>query len=353
MVNFRSMRILALESSCDESAVALFDSEKGIVIERVHTQIALHAQYGGVVPDLASREHLANFPCLLEDIASEIAPETIDAVAVTRGPGLAGCLALGIAYAKTLAVAWNKPMLALNHLRGHLFSPFIPLHESNPAGFEEASRALFPHLGLVVSGGNTLLVEVDYNRNVKILAGTVDDAAGEAFDKGAKLLGMPYPGGALIEKHANAARERGKFPFPHGDAIKREPRFSFSGLKTSLRYRLEKISDEELSEVLPDICADYQDAIIRQLVDKAAVQFEKKRYASIGLSGGVSNNKTLRTAFEKLAARKKIPLLLAKPKHTGDNAAMMAFAAWFDKQLPPPEYSRKITFEPALTIENA
>lgn len=353
MLESGTMKILALESSCDESAVALFDSEKGIVIERVNTQIALHSQYGGVVPDLASREHLANFPLLLESVSREIDPAEIDAVAVTRGPGLAGCLALGIAYAKTLALTWNKPMLALNHLRGHLFSPFIPLHESNPAEFEKASRALFPHLGLVVSGGNTLLVEVDDKRRVTILAGTVDDAAGEAFDKGAKLLGMPYPGGALIEKHANEAREHGKFTFPHGDAIKREPRFSFSGLKTSLRYRLEKMSDEELAAVLPEICADYQDAIICQLVDKAAVQFEKKRYASIGLSGGVSNNKTLRAAFENLAKRKRIPLLLAKPKHTGDNAAMMAFAAWFDAQLPPPEFSKKITFEPALTIDRA
>lgn len=351
MIKFALMKILALESSCDESAVALFDSEKGIVFERVNTQIALHSQYGGVVPDLASREHLANFPLLLEALSREVDICEVDAVAVTRGPGLAGCLALGIAYAKTLALTHHKPMLALNHLRGHLFSPFIPLHESNPAGFEEASRALFPHLGLVVSGGNTLLVEVDAERRVSILAGTVDDAAGEAFDKGAKLLGMPYPGGALIEKHANEARERGRFVFPHGDAIKREPRFSFSGLKTSLRYRLEKLSDDALAESLPEICADYQDAIIRQLTDKAAVQFEKKRYASIGLSGGVSNNKTLRAAFEKLAHRKKIPLLLAKPKHTGDNAAMMAFAAWFDAQLPPPEVSKKITFEPALTID--
>lgn len=347
------MRILALESSCDESAIALFDSERGIVVERVNTQIALHAQYGGVVPDLASREHLANFPVLLADIATEIDPKTIDAVAVTRGPGLAGCLALGIALAKTIALMWEKPLLPLNHLRGHLFSPFLPLHEEAPQDFEKTSRALFPHLGLVVSGGNTLLVEVDAERNVKILAGTVDDAAGEAFDKGAKLLGMPYPGGALIEKHAAQARQTGIFAFPHGDAIKREPRFSFSGLKTSLRYRLEKMSDEELAANLPEICADYQNAIIRQLVDKAAVQFEKKRYASLGLSGGVSNNKALREAFRHLAQRKRIPLLTAKPKHTGDNAAMIAFAAWFDKQVAISENPNAITFEPALTIDRA
>lgn len=347
------MRILALESSCDESAVALFDSARGVVFERVNTQIALHAQYGGVVPDLAAREHLRNFPFLLAEAAAEIDPAGVDAVAVTRGPGLAACLALGIASARTVALAWNKPLVGVNHLRGHLFSPFLPLHRDDPADFEKAGRALFPHLGLVASGGNSLLVEVDAERRVRVLAGTVDDAAGEAFDKGAKLLGMPYPGGALIEKRAREARERGRFPFPHGDAIKREPRFSFSGLKTSLRYRLEKMSDAELADALPEICADYQEAIVRQLVDKAAVQFEKKRYASLGLSGGVSNNGALRAAFGELARRKKIPLLLAEPKHTGDNAAMIAFAAWFDAQLPPPKFSEALTFEPTLTIDRA
>ena len=151
----------------------------------MNTQIALHGLFGGVVPDLASREHLANFPELLERVVGEIVPAEIDAVAVTRGPGLAGCLALGIAYARTVAQVWKKPLLAVNHLRGHLFSPFIPLHEENPAAFPERVKTLFPHLGLVVSGGNTLLVSVDENRRAEILAQTVDDAAGEAFDKGA------------------------------------------------------------------------------------------------------------------------------------------------------------------------
>ena len=199
------MKIFAAESSCDESALAVFDSGRGVVAERVNTQIALHGQFGGVVPDLAAREHLANFPALLEDICRSVDPAEIDAVAVTRGPGLAGCLALGIAYARAVAAAWGKPIAAVNHLRGHLFSPFIPVHEEDPAAFPRRRAALFPHLGLVVSGGNTLLVSVDAECRVEILAQTVDDAAGEAFDKGAKLLGMPYPGGALIEKQARLA----------------------------------------------------------------------------------------------------------------------------------------------------
>lgn len=345
------MKIFAIESSCDESAVAVFDPARGIVGELVNTQIALHGQFGGVVPDLASREHLANFPALLSEISKTVSPEEIAAVAVTRGPGLAGCLALGIAYARAIAAAWDKPLLAVNHLRGHLFSPFIPLYEENPAAFPQLCEKLFPHLGLVVSGGNTLLVAVDSARRVEILAQTVDDAAGEAFDKGAKLLGMPYPGGALIEKNAAAARSRGNFAFPRGENLKKGERFSFSGLKTSLRYRLEKMSDDELAASLPEICADYQDAIVAQLAGKVSAVLRERRFASIGLSGGVSNNKTLRGVFEKIAEKNRLPLLTARAKHTGDNAAMIAFAAWFDAQLPAPVPAATIAFLPTLTID--
>lgn len=346
------MTIFAFESSCDESAIAVFDSEKGVRAELVNTQVALHGQFGGVVPDLASREHLANFPALLQDVASRVSPSEIDSVAVTRGPGLAGCLALGIAYARSVAAAWNKPLLAVNHLRGHLFSPFIPVHEESPADFARRRAALFPHLGLVVSGGNTLLVAVDADCRTEVLARTVDDAAGEAFDKGAKLLGMPYPGGALIEKNARLARSRGAFAFPRGENLRKGDRFSFSGLKTSLRYRLEKMSDDELAAALPEICADYQDAIVAQLAGKVSAVLRERRFASVGLSGGVSNNGVLRAAFSEIAAKRRIPLLVAHPKHTGDNAAMIAFAAWFDARMPAPVPALPITFEPSLTIEN-
>lgn len=347
------MKIFAAESSCDESALAVFDSEKGIEAELVNTQIALHGQFGGVVPDLASREHLANFPALIAEISRQIVPAELDAVAVTRGPGLAGCLALGIAFARALAQIWKKPLLGVNHLRGHLFSPFIPLHAEAPDAFPRRVEALFPHLGLVVSGGNTLLVAVDASRRAEILAQTVDDAAGEAFDKGAKLLGMPYPGGALVEKQAWLARERGKFVFPHGENLKNGARFSFSGLKTSLRYRLEKMSDAEISAALPEICADYQDAIVAQLAAKVRATLRERHFASVGISGGVSNNKTLRERFARLAADAGIPLLTAFPRHTGDNAAMIAFAAWFDAQLPSPALEQPISFEPSLTVDRA
>ena len=347
------MKIFAAESSCDESALALFDSERGIAAELVNTQIALHGQFGGVVPDLASREHLANFPALIAEISQKIVPAEIDAIAVTRGPGLAGCLALGIAFARALAQIWQKPLLGVNHLRGHLFSPFLALHAASPESFPRRAEALFPHLGLIVSGGNTLLVAVDAARNVEILAQTADDAAGEAFDKGAKLLGMPYPGGALIEKTARGARERGRFAFPHGENLRAGPRFSFSGLKTGLRYRLEKMTDAEISAALPEICADYQDAIVAQLAGKVRRVLRERRFASLGISGGVSNNSVLRERFAALAEEARIPLLAAFPRHTGDNAAMIAFAAWFDAQLPAPARELALTFEPALTVDRA
>ncbi len=343
--------ILAIESSCDESALALFDPARGLCGEWVHTQIALHSEYGGVVPDLASREHLKNFPALLHCLPADFSPAQISRLAVTRGPGLAGCLALGLALAKALSLAWQKPLTGINHLRGHLFSPFIGLHAAAPEEFPSRFAALLPHLGLVVSGGNTLLVELDAGGKVTVLAQTVDDAAGEAFDKGAKLLGMPYPGGALIEKIAREGNPAA-FDFPRGIPEKTDPRLSFSGLKTSLRYKLEKMDDATLASALPDLCASYQGAIIAQLLAKTKTQLRARRFASIGLSGGVSNNKTLRAAFAALAEKNRLPLLVAEPKHTGDNAGMIAFAAFADAALPPPDTANwALNFAPSLTID--
>ncbi len=321
--------LLAIESSCDESALALFDPQTGIVGEWVHSQIDLHKEYGGVVPDLATREHLKNFFPLLE--ASKVLEhkEAITAIAVTNGPGLAGCLALGIAFAKSLSLAWELPLCGVNHLRGHAYSPFIALHENNPSDFDEAFDGLLPHLGLIVSGGNTILFEITKAAQLNVLAETVDDAAGEALDKGAKLLGLPYPGGPHVEKIA-ASGDPKAFDFPKAIAPRNERRFSFSGLKTSLRYRIEKMDDAELEAALPDICASYQSAVIDQLFGKTKHILEVDRYKSLGLSGGVSNNKALRAAMERLAKHYRMPCLIAQPKHTGDNAAMIAFAAFAD-----------------------
>ena len=343
--------ILAIESSCDESALALFDPARGLVTDAVHSQATLHALYGGVVPDMAAREHLAKFPDLLRLLPADFDPSKLDAIAVTRGPGLAGCLALGIAFAKSLALAWDKPLLGANHLRGHLWSPFIPLHARNPDTFRDELAKLLPHLGVVVSGGNTLLVSLEADGRVEILAQTVDDAAGEAFDKGAKLLGLPYPGGALLEKAA-AGGDVTKYEFPRGIPDKADPRLSFSGLKTNLRYRIEKMDDTTLRAEMPHLCAGYQAAIIDQLTAKTIGALKTKKFASLGLSGGVANNRTLRAAFEELAHRRKLPCLVAEPRHTGDNAAMIAFAAWADPSTPAAKPAAwDLNFDPALTID--
>ena len=338
--------LLAVESSCDESAIALFDPKTGMVGEWVHSQIDLHQEYGGVVPDLASREHLKNFFPLLEASNVLEKQDQITGIVVTNGPGLAGCLALGIAFAKSLSLAWNLPIVGVNHLRGHAFSPFMALHEDAPGAFEQAFDELLPHLGLIVSGGNTILFEVDESKHLDVLAETVDDAAGEALDKGAKLLGLPYPGGPYVEKLA-ANGDSMKFDFPKAIAPRNERRFSFSGLKTSLRYRIEKMDDVELETSMRDICASYQSAVIDQLFGKTKHILEAKRYQSLGLSGGVSNNKSLRAAIERLAKRYRMPCLIAQPKHTGDNAAMIAFAAFVD---PEGTSSGEFTIQPALRL---
>ncbi len=338
--------ILAVESSCDESAIALFDPATGVVDEWVHSQIDLHREYGGVVPDLASREHLKNFIPLLEAADLNNGLSSISKIAVTRGPGLAGCLALGIAFARSLGVAWGLPVVGVNHLRGHAFSPFIDLHKRSPDQFHDAFGALLPHLGLVVSGGNTILFEINTDKRLKILAETVDDAAGEALDKGAKLLGLAYPGGPEVERLAAMGDDK-VFEFPKAIAPRNERRFSFSGLKTSLRYRLEKMGDVDLQSIMPDLCAGYQRAVIEQLVGKTKHLIQASEYCSLGISGGVSNNKVLRASMGRLAQAHRMPLLAVQSQHTGDNAAMIAFAAFFDTSaLALDEFN----IDPSLTL---
>ncbi|MFI5358055.1 MAG: tRNA (adenosine(37)-N6)-threonylcarbamoyltransferase complex transferase subunit TsaD [Opitutales bacterium] len=322
--------ILALESSCDETAVALFDPARGLVGEWVHSQIALHEKHGGVVPDLATREHLRHFPPLLARVREEHGFGDVTQIAVTQGPGLAACLAVGGAAAKALAAGLRVPLVGVNHLRAHVFSPFIELHARAPAGFDAALAARLPHLGLLVSGGNTLLCVLGRDRRIGILATTRDDAAGEALDKGAKLLGLGYPGGPWVEKLAVAGNPAA-YDFPRGIGRRDEFDFSFSGLKTSLRYRLEKMSLAEVQSRRTDLCASYLQAVIDALVRKLGLALESGGFASVGLSGGVANNVRLRAAVAALAEERKLPFLAALPMHTGDNAGMIGFAAWADR----------------------
>lgn len=323
--------ILALESSCDETAVAVFDPARGLTGEWVHSQIALHERHGGVVPDLATREHLRHFAPLLARAQSAADFAQVTSVAVTTGPGLAACLAIGGAAAKALALALRVPVTGVNHLRGHVWSPFIALHAEAPPEFAARLQALLPHLGLIVSGGNTLLFTLDARRRVTVLSSTRDDAAGEALDKGAKLLGLGYPGGPLIEQLAAQGRSDA-YDFPRGIGRRSELDFSFSGVKTSLRYLIEKMAPAEVQARLPDLCASYQQAVIDALARKtrAALAQGEGSFRSLGLSGGVANNRTLRAVLEAEAMRGRIPFFAAQPQHTGDNAGMIAFAAWAD-----------------------
>lgn len=343
--------ILALESSCDETAVALFDPARGLVGEWVHSQVALHERHGGVVPDLATREHLRTFAPLLERARAEGGFADVAEVAVTNGPGLAACLAIGVAAAKALALAWRVPVAGVNHLRGHAWSPFIGLHAAAPADFDSAVSALLPHLGLIVSGGNTLLFSLDEARRIRVLSSTRDDAAGESLDKGAKLLGLGYPGGPLIEKLA-ATGKSDAYDFPRGIGRRDELDFSFSGLKTSLRYLIEKLSPEEVRGRLPDLCASYQQAVVDALVRKtrAALRQGDGAYRSLGLSGGVANNRALRAALEHEAVRERVRFFAAQPQHTGDNAGMIAFAAWADKTGVQRAAGMGLTVEPSAAL---
>jgi N6-L-threonylcarbamoyladenine synthase len=323
--------ILALESSCDETAVAVFDPARGLTDEWVHSQIALHEAYGGVVPDLASREHLSHFGPLLARALAAVPAGRFSRIAVTNGPGLAACLAMGLSAAKSLGLAWGVPVVGVNHLRAHAFSPFIGLHAANSVDFEAEFARLLPHLGLLVSGGNTALFSIDETRRIRLLASTMDDAAGEALDKGAKLLGLGYPGGPQVEKLA-AAGNPAAFGFPKAVAQRSSLEFSFSGLKTSLRYQLEKMAPADIERRQADLCASYQAAVFNALVRKSGLALERETYRSFGLSGGVANNKTLQAGLEKVAKASKVPFFRAQPQHTGDNAGMIAFAAWAERE---------------------
>lgn len=339
--------ILGIESSCDESALALLDRSKGIVGEWVSSQVSLHAEYGGVVPDLASREHLKNFGPLLGEMGCGIDLCKIKEIVVTSGPGLAGCLAMGLSVANSLSMALNVPVYAANHLRAHAQSVFISVYEKNPEAFEEHIASLLPHLSLVVSGGNTILARINEDRSIRILGQTIDDAAGEALDKGAKLLGLGYPGGPKLESIARTGKSD-TYDFPRALLQKGNLDFSFSGLKTSLRYLLEKLSQPDLEKKMPDLCASYQEAVVDVLIRKTKIGLATATFRSMGLSGGVSNNETLRERFLELGNRQGMPAFVAQRKHTGDNAGMIAFSHVFD---PSAGAESNIDIVPNATID--
>ena len=340
--------ILALETSCDETGVAILrgrngDSGSDLLASEVASQIAAHEKYGGIVPEIASRNHLVYAARLLEGAASKakIRLSEVDGFAATSGPGLASSLMIGASIAKGLAIGFGKPYLAINHLEGHLLSPFF--------GDVENGDQIPPNVSLIVSGGHTMLVRLEGLCDYQLVGRTVDDAAGEAFDKVAKILGLGYPGGPEIEKHARDG-DPNRFDLPR--SMPESENFSFSGLKTAVRYLLPKIGilpseakrsrgipmidlagnakgsvDSALDDVLSDLCASFQQAIIDVLVRKTIAAAQKYRFDLVTVSGGVSCNQELRKQLGEACAREGFEFKNAKPWLCTDNAAMIAFAA--------------------------
>ncbi len=304
------MIILAIETSCDETAVAILRGRE-LLASEIASQIREHERYGGVVPEVASRNHLIHAPRLLDRAVRSggVSLDEIDAFAATAGPGLASSLMIGASMAKGLALGHGKPYLAINHLEGHLLSPFF-------------GAEVEPNVSLVVSGGHTLLVEVRGVNDYRVLGRTVDDAAGEAFDKVAKMLGLGYPGGPEVERRARTG-DPNRFDLPRSMLDSRDHNFSFSGLKTAVRYLLPKLKGDYVA----DMCASFQRAVIDVLVEKTLRAAREVGAKFVTLSGGVSCNRELRERMRDSCKEARLKFLSAKPELCTDNAAMIAFAA--------------------------
>jgi N6-L-threonylcarbamoyladenine synthase len=309
--------LLAIESSCDETAVAIVRGEPGsvtsVLASVISSQIGLHREHGGVVPELASRSHSLRLRGLVETALAEagVSMAEIDAFAATTGPGLASSLLIGSTAAKAMACAADRPFLGINHLEGHLLSPFLD------------RTAVPPHLSLIVSGGHTLLLDVEAAGRYRKLGGTRDDAAGEAYDKVGKMLGLPYPGGPEIEKSARGGNPAA-YDFPRSMLHDPHLDFSFSGLKTAVLYTLQR---EDGNVSVPDLAASFQQAVIEILVGKTLRAARQSGRRMIALSGGVSMNRALREAFQDACETSGYELVTASPDFCTDNAAMIAFAA--------------------------
>ncbi len=304
--------VLSIETSCDETAVAVMRGEE-LLASEVASQIAIHQAYGGVVPEVASRNHLRTLkPVVISALnKAQVGMDQIDAFAATSGPGLATSLMIGTSAAKGLAVAQNKPFLAINHLEGHLLSPFF----ARPGGVR-------PAVALVVSGGHTLLVEIAGFGRYRLLGQTQDDAAGEAFDKVGKLLGLQYPGGPNVNRLATGG-DPARVDFPRSMLNSGDLNFSFSGLKTAVRYLLPKLGDISLE----DVCASFQEAVVDVLVGKTLQAVRATNQRVVAVSGGVSCNTRLREKLQTSCDALGVELLLAPPALCTDNAAMIGYVA--------------------------
>lgn len=367
------MNILGIESSCDETACAVVKDGREVLSNVVYTQIPLHQPYGGVVPEVASRAHIEKIHGVVAEAMKT--GVSIDAVAVTYGPGLASSLLVGLNAAKGLAMSLGVPLIGINHIEAHLHTPFLfDAGETNPQAVEQS----IPALGLAVSGGHTTWVDMPSYGEYRIIGQTLDDAAGEAFDKAAKLLGLGYPGGPVIDRWAKghwngvtdfsdaAALKALKYPdgikvrdpmprFPKGQpragtaalaGLDAELCVSFSGLKTALLYYVKKNPPKDDCEKAALVAA-YQEAIVGTLADRTRLALRRRDYKALIVGGGVSLNGRLRAKLAEVAADAHVPLLLAKPKYCGDNAAMIAGLAYYRRNLVE-DAALKVDVNPAL-----
>jgi N6-L-threonylcarbamoyladenine synthase len=311
------MRVLGIETSCDETGVAVYDSERGLLADVVYSQIELHQQYGGVVPELASRDHVRKSLPLIRQVLAEAGtgPDEIDGVAYTAGPGLIGALMVGACIGRGLAYAWNVPAIGVHHMEAHLLAPML----------EERPPQL-PFVALLVSGGHTQLVRVDGIGTYTLLGESLDDAAGEAFDKCAKMLGLPYPGGPHLAQLAERGQET--FAFPRPMLNRPGLQFSFSGLKTAVSLA---IRDSTVDGVLPeqtgaDIAASFQSAVVDTLAAKSVRALRETGLKTLVMAGGVSANRALRSKLERELTNIGAQVCYARPRFCTDNGAMIAYA---------------------------
>jgi len=311
------MKILGIETSCDDTSVALYDSTKGVAENLVSSQVDLHDHFGGVVPELASRAHLVNLLPLVDYLLErqQVALKDLDGVAVTAGPGLIGALLVGLSTAKALCAAADLPLVGIHHIEGHILANAL------------TSDLVLPAVVLVVSGGHTEVIYMPEVGRYELLGGTLDDAAGEAFDKTAKLLGLPYPGGPQIDRMARQGHP-GRFSFPR--PLKNDPRtvFSFSGLKTAVRVVVDDLPRPLSEQTVADVSFELQEAIVDSLCHRLFRAARRKHVPAVYLAGGVSANSRLRERVAEEARRLNLNFLPPEPVYCTDNAAMIAYAGW-------------------------
>lgn len=315
------MRVLGIETSCDETGVAVYDSERGLLADRLYSQVELHARYGGVVPELASRDHIRKGLPLIQEVleAADTPLQALDGIAYTAGPGLVGALLVGASLGRSLGMALGIPTLGVHHMEGHLLAPMLEEHP--PA---------FPFVALLVSGGHTQLVRVEGIGRYQLLGESLDDAAGEAFDKVGKMLGLAYPGGPRVAALAESGTP-GRYEFPRPMTNRPGLDFSFSGLKTYVRNTLaeeaERSADGEVSEQLrADIARAFEEAVVQTLVIKCRRALQQSGLRSLVIAGGVSANRRLREGLQAMVEKERAQLFYAQPRFCTDNGAMIAYA---------------------------